>query len=55
LDFMASRPITIVQLNIEHYRRLLETETDESKRQPIAQLLADEEAKLARLSAREEK
>jgi hypothetical protein len=52
---MASSPITIVQLNIEHYRRLLETETDESKRQTIAKLLAEEEAKLAKLSAREGK
>jgi hypothetical protein len=52
---MASRPITIVQLNIEHYRRLLKTEIDESKRQTIAKLLAEEEAKLAKLSPREEK
>ncbi len=48
---MASRPIMIVQLNIEHYRRLLKTETDEPKRQTIAKLLAEEEAKLAKLSA----
>jgi hypothetical protein len=42
------------RLNIEHYRRLLKTETDESKRQTIAKLLAEEETKLAKLSAREE-
>ena len=52
---MASLPITIVQLNIERYRRLLKTETDESKRRTLAKLLPEEEAKLATLKAREEK
>jgi hypothetical protein len=37
---------TVARLNIEHYRRLLETETDEAKRQIIVRLLAEEEAKL---------
>ena len=40
---------TIVELNIRHYRELLKTETDASKRQTIAKLLAEEEAKLAKL------
>jgi hypothetical protein len=38
---------TVARLNIEHYRRLLATEADESRRQVILRLLAEEEAKLA--------
>ncbi len=38
---------TVARLNIEHYRRLLATETDEARRQTIMRLLAEEEAKLA--------
>jgi hypothetical protein len=37
---------TIARLNIEHYKRLLERETDGAKRQTILLLLAEEEAKL---------
>ncbi len=37
---------TVARLNIEHYRRLLATETDESKRKMLQKLLAEEEAKL---------
>lgn len=33
--------------NIEHYRRLLAKETDETRRQMLLRLLAEEEAKLA--------
>ena len=40
---------TVARLNIEHFRRLLANEADETKRQLIARLLAEEEAKLARL------
>ena len=40
---------TIIELNIKHYRDLLRTQTDPSKRQVIAKLLAEEEAKLAKL------
>ena len=36
----------IAQQNIEHYRRLLETEVNEQKRQTILQLLANEKATL---------
>jgi len=39
--------IFIAQLNIKHYREKLLAEQDEAKRQRIAQLLAEEEAKLA--------
>jgi hypothetical protein len=39
----------ITDLNINHYRDLLKTETEPSKRRAIANLLAEEEAKLARL------
>jgi hypothetical protein len=38
---------TIARLNIEHYRRLLETEKDESKLRTIRELLRVEEDKLA--------
>ena len=41
---------TIVELNIKHYRDLLKTETDLAKRRTIAGLLAEEEAKLAKLA-----
>ena len=36
----------IMELNIKHYRDLLKTETDASKRRIISKLLAEEEAKL---------
>lgn len=38
---------TVADLNIEHYKKLLATETDPVKRQMIQRLLAEEEAKLA--------
>jgi hypothetical protein len=41
---------TIIELNIKHYRELLTTESDSSKRRTLAKLLAEEEAKLAKLS-----
>ena len=40
---------TVARLNIEHYRSLLANEADETRRQVIARLLAEEEAKLSRL------
>ena len=40
---------TVARLNIEHFRKLLANEADKTKRQLIARLLAEEEAKLARL------
>jgi hypothetical protein len=45
---------TIIELNIRHYREILKSETDPSKRQTILQLLAEEEAKLASLCSKNE-
>ena len=39
----------IIQLNIRHYRGLLERETDPTKRDAFARLLAAEKAKLTAL------
>lgn len=41
----------VARLNIEHYHKLLATETDELKCAMLRQLLAEEEAKLAALLA----
>jgi hypothetical protein len=38
---------TVARLNIEHFRRLLAEETDETRRRVLRRLLAEEEAKLA--------
>lgn len=38
---------TVARLNIEHFRRLLATETDEQRRALLHKLLAEEEARLA--------
>ena len=40
----------VAKLNIEHYERLLSSETDAAKRELIARLLAAEEATLAKIS-----
>ncbi len=42
---------TIVRLNIEHFRKLLATDLDETKRKMVLQLLAEEERKLAALQS----
>jgi hypothetical protein len=39
----------IIELNIQHYRKLLKSEPDASKRSTISRLLREEEAKLAEL------
>jgi hypothetical protein len=39
----------VAKLNIEHYKKLLASETDAAKRESIARLLAEEEAKLAKI------
>jgi hypothetical protein len=39
----------IIELNIKHFRELLKSETEAAKRRTITQLLAEEEAKLAKL------
>ena len=41
---------TIIELNIKHYRDLLRTETDLSKRTAAAKMLSEAEVKLAELS-----
>ena len=46
---------SVARLNIEHFRRLLAKETDESRRQVIERLLAEEEAKLAGNAPKERK
>ncbi len=38
---------TVARLNIEHYRKLLAGSLDETQRQTILRLLAEEEAKVA--------
>ena len=38
---------TVARLNIEHFRKKLAEEKDETKRQTLLRLLAEEEAKLA--------
>jgi hypothetical protein len=45
----------VAKANIEHYRRRLATEPDEAKRQVLARLLAEEEAKLAVFGGPEQK
>jgi hypothetical protein len=41
----------VARQNIEHYRRKLATEEDETKREMLLRLLAEEESKLAALGA----
>lgn len=45
-------PEEIAKANIEHFRKLLETESDAKKRAVIERLLAEEERKLAALRKR---
>ncbi|SDT56833.1 hypothetical protein SAMN05444158_7111 [Bradyrhizobium canariense] len=52
---MSASARMIMELNIRHYRGLLRTETDTSKRQIISKLLAEEEAQLAELQTRTDK
>lgn len=37
---------SVARLNIEHFRHLLATESDEARRKVLQRLLAEEEAKL---------
>jgi hypothetical protein len=41
---------TVAQLNIDHFRKQLVTETDEVKRQMILRLIAEEEEKVAAIN-----
>lgn len=45
---------TVARLNIEHFRKLLAEEMDQSKRETIQRMLAEEEEKLARLTKADE-
>jgi hypothetical protein len=45
-------PEEIAKANVEHFKKLLQTETDAKKRAVIEQLLAEEEAKVAALKKR---
>jgi hypothetical protein len=45
----------VARLNIEHFQRKLATEADETKRQQILRLLAEEEAKVSAIEARKER
>lgn len=45
----------VARANIEHLRKLLASEKNEEKRRILAQLLAEEEAKLERADAKAEK
>jgi hypothetical protein len=48
-------PVEIAKANIEHFKKLIETETDPRKRGVLERLLAEEELKLAAaLKARSE-
>ncbi len=40
---------SVADLNIAHFKRLIETETNGDKRQLLMRLLAEEEAKIASL------
>jgi hypothetical protein len=44
-------PREIVELNIAHYKRLLETQLDATTRATIEKLLAEEKSKLGNLPA----
>lgn len=48
-------PDWIAQANIEHFKKLLETETDPEKRRLIERELAEEEQKLAALKRQDER
>jgi len=43
----------IIRLNIEHYKRLLATESDPHKLETITRLLAEQEAKLQEIERKE--
>lgn len=50
---MSASARTIVELNIRHFRELLETEKDPAKRETIKRLLQEQEEKLAELAKKE--
>lgn len=44
--------ISIAEMNVEHFRKLLTTDLDEVRRSTVQRLLSEEEAKLVRLSGK---
>jgi hypothetical protein len=44
----------VARLNIEHFRKMLATESNDTTRQTLLSVLAEEEAKLAALAATKE-
>jgi hypothetical protein len=51
----AVRCSACTKANIDHYKKLLETETDAKKRAHLERLLAEEELKLAALKKQDKK
>jgi hypothetical protein len=45
-----TRDTMVARLNVEHFRKILSEEIDETKRQTLLQLIAEETAKLSALS-----
>jgi hypothetical protein len=45
----------VARLNIQHFRELLEKESDEAKRKVLVRLLEEEEARLKALTGQPEK
>jgi hypothetical protein len=43
---IATLDTMVARLNVEHYRKILSEEIDETKRQTLLQLIAEETAKL---------
>ena len=48
-DQSLSMATFIARLNIDHFKKKLAAETNESKRRPLLKMLTEEEAKLAAL------
>lgn len=48
-------PEEIAKANIDHFKKLLETETDAQKREAIERLLAEQQQKLATLRKRSDR
>lgn len=46
---------SVARLDVEHFRQLLASETDEARRKVLLQLLAEEEAKVAEPGPKERK
>jgi hypothetical protein len=49
----STSPREIAELNVQHFTKLLQTPLDERTRTTVERLLAEEKAKLAKLSERQ--